>query len=138
MVSGDTVDPGEALIRIAALVQRALDRCAGARGISPAQARMLRLLGDRAPTINELAALLGLDKSSTSGLVDRAQRSGLVRRVPSQLDRRAVRVRLTRAGRELTEQVSALLAQDLSAMLEPLSPGERSELASSIGRLVPN
>jgi DNA-binding MarR family transcriptional regulator len=38
--------------------------------------------------MNELGRLLGLDKSSVSGLVDRAQRRGLVARTVSAIYRR--------------------------------------------------
>ena len=86
--------------------------------------------------MSELADRLGLDKSSTSGLVDRAQRRGLVRRVPSQLDRRSVRVRLTIEGRELRRQMLAAFAQDLGAMLEPLSPADLDALTSSLRHLL--
>ncbi len=67
--------------------------------------------------MNELAELLGLDKSSTSGLVDRAQRRGLVRRVPSQLDRRSVRVRLT----EQRQRAGAAAARPLRQGHRPLA-----------------
>ena len=46
------------------------------------------MLRDRTPAMNELARLLGLDKSSISGLVDRAERRGLVIRIPSAEDKR--------------------------------------------------
>src|ERR1700722_11793098 len=114
------LDPVDALSQISFLVQGALERCAGEHGVSLIQTRLLGILRDRTPTINELAELLGLDKSSTSGLVNRAQQRGLVRRVPSQLDRRSVRVRLTGQGRELVGDVSALFAADIAAMLAPL------------------
>lgn len=119
----------------AATVQRVLDRAAVESGVSPAQGRMLRALAGGAPTISELAAQLGLDKSSTSGLVDRAQARGLIRRVPSQLDRRSVRVRLTAAGRELAADVAALVAEDLEELLEPLSSTDLTALAAALARL---
>ena len=88
----DELDAVDALAQISLMVQATLERRAGEHGISLTQSRLLEILRDRTPTMNELALLLGLDKSSTSGLVDRAQRRGLVRRVPSQFDRRSVRV----------------------------------------------
>lgn len=103
--------------------------------MTPAQARLLGLLREAAPTIKELALLLGLDKSSTSGLVARAQARGLVRRVPSQVDRRSVRVRLTASGRELAADIEALVSDGLAALLEPLSAEERSALATALARL---
>jgi DNA-binding MarR family transcriptional regulator len=125
----------DALTRAAGQVQRALDLAASEYGVSPALARLLRELREALPTINELARRLGLDKSSASGLVDRAQGRGLVRRVPSQLDRRSVRVRLTTAGHELAAEIAAHAAEELAAVLEPLSATERSALATLLARL---
>jgi MarR family transcriptional regulator, lower aerobic nicotinate degradation pathway regulator len=128
--------PVDALAQVLFLVQGALERRAGEHGVSLIQTRLLGILRDRTPTINELAELLGLDKSSTSGLVNRAQHRGLVRRVPSQLDRRSVRVRLTGQGRELVQDVSALFAADIAAMLEPLSGAAQAELTTHLSHVV--
>ncbi|MFD0532862.1 MarR family winged helix-turn-helix transcriptional regulator [Actinomadura luteofluorescens] len=48
--------------------------------------------------MGELGAMLGLAKSSLTGLVDRTERNGLVRREPDPRDLRAVRVALTAEG----------------------------------------
>lgn len=121
---------------ISRLVEDALARRAREHRVSSILVRLLQVLGDRAPTMNELAELLGLDKSSTSGLVDRAQRRGLVRRVPSQRDRRSVRVRLTTDGRELLHQVEESFARDLSALLAPLPSEANQTLAESLSRVL--
>lgn len=126
-------DAVDALIRISALVEDALARRAGERGVSPIQARMLRALRAASPTINELANALGLDKSSASGLVARAERRGLVRRVRSQLDRRSVRVRLTAEGRALAGDVWEQQVADVAALLAPLPAEDRGVLASVLG-----
>jgi DNA-binding MarR family transcriptional regulator len=130
------LDPVDALAQVSFLVQGALERRAGEHGISLIQTRLLGILRDRTPTINELAELLGLDKSSTSGLVNRAQQRGLVRRVPSQLDRRSVRVRLTNDGRELVREVAALFAADIAAMLDPLPAETRTRLTTQLSQVV--
>lgn len=126
----------DALTRITFSVQRAHDRAASEYGVSPVLARMLRVLGDGAPTLNELAAALALDKSSASGLVERAQQRGLVRRVPSQRDRRCVRVRLTGAGRELADDIGVLHSEALGPLLEPLASSQRAALALSLAPLL--
>ena len=123
------------LDRVSSLIQRRHEHRASEHGISAAQARLLDVLRDGAPTINELAALLATDKSSASGLVDRAAQRGLVRRVPSQLDRRSVRVRLTDRGSALQRQVSDVFAGDIEAMLAPLAVGDRDVLASLLNAL---
>jgi DNA-binding MarR family transcriptional regulator len=132
----DELDPVDRLTQVSSLVQATLERRASEYGISLIQTLLLGILRDRKPTMNELAMLLALDKSSTSGLVDRAERRGLVCRVPSQIDRRSVRVRLTNQGRELAREVSTLFAGDIARMLEPLSVDDRATLAGLLGRLV--
>jgi len=117
---------------LARTVQAVHERCAREQDISPSLARLLIALSERTPTMNELAALLGLDKSSTSGLVDRAQRRGLVRRVASQLDRRSVRVRLTKAGADRHRALTERFDTGLAAIIEPLDAEEREALAESL------
>jgi DNA-binding MarR family transcriptional regulator len=137
--TGDRTDMADlvgAVVDLSSLVRTALDRRAGAYDISPVQARMLATLRDGAPTINELAAQLDLDKSSVSGLVDRAERRGLVRRVRSQLDRRSVRVRLSDRGREIADDVSARFSGDIAALLAPLPVEDRAVLAAQLKLLV--
>jgi MarR family transcriptional regulator, lower aerobic nicotinate degradation pathway regulator len=129
-------DPIKALAQIARLVQEAFERRARQHDLSPTLARLLGVLNGRTPTMNELAELLVLDKSSTSGLVDRAQRRGLVRRVPSQLDRRAVRVRLSGNGRELAQQLRDLSGKDIAALLEPLAPMHSEALTEALSRIL--
>jgi DNA-binding MarR family transcriptional regulator len=91
----------EALVRLSALVQQVLAEVADGFGLSVLQSRLLGVLRDREPSMARLGSLLGLDKSSTTGLVDRAQRKGLVCRVEVPEDRRAFRMVLTERGRDL-------------------------------------
>lgn len=132
----DELTPAGALMQASFLIQGMLERRARAHDVSLIQTRLLGILRDRTPTMNELAQLLGLDKSSTSGLVDRAQKRGLVRRVRSQLDRRSVRVRLTESGREHVQAVAAEFAADLAVMLEPLAAEDRAALTRYLSQMV--
>jgi DNA-binding MarR family transcriptional regulator len=86
--------------------------------------------------MNELARLLGLDKSSISGLVDRAERRGLVARIPSAEDKRAVLVGLTDEGRSLMSRAAASFGADLTAMLDLLPPSDRDALSAIVSRLL--
>src|SRR6201999_1588681 len=86
--SGEELSGVDGLAQLSFLIQNTLARRAAAQGLSLIQTRLLGVLRDREPTMNELAALLELDKSSITGLVDRAERRGLVARVRSDTDRR--------------------------------------------------
>src|ERR1700759_1571507 len=110
----------DGLAQLSFLVYRLIVRRAGEHELSMVQMRLLGVLRDRRPTINELARLLGLDKSSVSGLGDRRARRGLVPRAPSPAGGRAVLVGLTDAGRALVAEAAAQLEADVSALLERL------------------
>ena len=129
-------DPADALAQFAFVIQGLIERRAAAEKLSLTQVRLLGVLRDRTPTMNELGRMLELDKSSVSGLVDRAERRGLVARTPSEGDRRAVRVRLSSAGRELADAASAAYAADAEALLSLLPPNDGLALLGAIGRLL--
>lgn len=130
------LDAVDGLAQVSFLIQRMLERRAREHDVSVIQTRLLGILRDRTPTMSELAQLLGLDKSSTSGLVDRAQQRGLVRRVASQLDRRSVRVRLTDQGRAQVDTVGAEFAGDIDKLLAPLAAEERDALGRLLSQMV--
>lgn len=86
-------------------------------------ARLFRPLGLTAPQFNilnllaapgaenghsqrELADLLVVDRSNVTGLIDRMEAAGWVRRADDPEDRRVYRVRLTAAGRKLWQKAA--------------------------------
>ncbi|MEV8543304.1 MarR family transcriptional regulator [Streptomyces sp. NPDC051572] len=126
----------DALAQLSFLVQNALAELAGEHDLSITQTRLLGILRDREPTMNELGRHLGLDKSSITGLVDRAQRRGLVTRTPSTVDRRSFQVSITDAGRQLVEQVAAQFAERIERCAEPLPATDRKRLSRMATRIV--
>jgi DNA-binding MarR family transcriptional regulator len=113
-----------------------LERRAAEHELSIIQTRLLGVLRDRRPTINELGRLLGLDKSSVSGLVERAERRDLVTRAPSPADGRSMLVSLTEAGRALVDDAAARFGADVASLLEHLPPSDRRALTGLISRLL--
>ena len=91
----------DALVTTAFDVMGVVSRVAAAHDLSLTQLRVLAILRDRTPRMSELATYLGLDRSSLTGLIDRAVARGLLQRVPDATDSRAIRVALTAAGRDL-------------------------------------
>src|SRR5215813_12705480 len=130
------LSPADGLAQLSFLIHGILECRAREHDLSIIQTRLLGVLRDRTPTMNELARLLDLDKSSVTGLVDRAERRGLVARVPSTTDRRAVLVSLTDDGWSLVSQAAARFEADVSALLSHLPPRERETLSKIISRLV--
>jgi MarR family transcriptional regulator, lower aerobic nicotinate degradation pathway regulator len=130
------LSPADGLAQLSFLIHAILERRAREQDLSIIQLRLLGVLRDRKPTMNELARLLGLDKSSVTGLIDRAERRGLVMRVPSATDRRAVLVSLTDHGRSLAAAGAARFEADITLLLEHLPPSDRDALSRLISRLL--
>jgi DNA-binding MarR family transcriptional regulator len=131
-------DPGlvDALAQLSFLVHNALVDIGGRYDMSIIQMRLLGVLRDREPTMNSLGRHLGLDKSSISGLVDRAQRRGLVNRSVSPTDRRAVQVSITTAGRDLVDRAAAQFAERVEALVAGLPDADRRVLKELAERVV--
>ncbi len=130
------LDPVDGLAQLAFVVMGLLERRAAEHDLSIPATRLLGVLRDREPTMNELARLLGLDKSSVTGLVERAERRSLVERAPSPADRRAVLVRLTGEGRTLVSAAAGRFAADVTALLGQLPARDRAALSRLVSRLL--
>jgi MarR family transcriptional regulator, lower aerobic nicotinate degradation pathway regulator len=128
--------PVDGLAQLSFLIHRLLERRAGEHDLSIIQTRLLGVLRDRRPTINELGKLLGLDKSSVSGLVERAERRGLVTRAPSPTDGRSVLVSLTDQGRSLISEAASKFGAEVHELLDPLSPTDRRTLSRLVSRVL--
>lgn len=125
----------DGLVQLSFLIQMILGRIAARHDLSIIQVRMLGVLRDREPGMLELAAALNLDKSSVTGLVDRAVRRGLVRRITTPEDRRAVYVGLAPRGREVVQVFAKEVERDLSLLLKDFGEANRkllSRLATEI------
>ncbi len=135
-MADDLLSEADALAQLSFAVLGMLEGRAAEHDLSMAQVRLLGILRDRTPTMNELARLMELDKSSITGLVERAERRGLVLRVPSVTDRRSVLVRPTPAGREMIARAARRFEADVAALLGLLPARDRGVLARLVSRLL--
>jgi MarR family transcriptional regulator, organic hydroperoxide resistance regulator len=104
--------------------------------LSPAQCHVLHLIEPERPIpMGRLAETLACDASNVTGLVDRLESRGLVRRRPSASDRRVKVLVLTPTGARLrTLLVDRMTARP--AALERLSLREQRELVRILTRLL--
>ncbi|WP_082469332.1 MarR family winged helix-turn-helix transcriptional regulator [Sciscionella sediminilitoris] len=98
---------------------------------------VLSCLADFGPMAqHEIADRLDVDRSQVVGFVDRLERNGLVTRNRNGPDRRRVLITITEEGvsaeREITEEAHRVQ----SALLEPLSPAERTQLVGLLQRVL--
>jgi MarR family transcriptional regulator, lower aerobic nicotinate degradation pathway regulator len=126
----------DGLFQLSFLLHHTLARIAAEHDLSIIQVRLLGILRDREPGMLELARHLELEKSSLSGLVDRAERRGLLERIPSPDDRRAANVRVTAQGRKLSRVVEDEVNAEVAQLVTVLSTSDRVRLASVVSRVV--
>ena len=126
----------DALAQLSFVVQGILAAIASEHDLSIVQTRLLGVLRDRSPGMNDLARYFGLDKSSVTGLVDRAERRGLVRRRPSSKDGRGIEVRITAAGGKLVARLAIEFGQRIAALIEPLEVAEQQALSKLASRIL--
>src|ERR1700716_1500855 len=87
--------------------------CAAEFGLSAAQSKVLMSLRpDEAVPMRELAERVGSDPSNLTGLVDKLEPRGALRRVPDLVDRRVKTLRLTDEGLRLREAFWHRLTHD--------------------------
>jgi len=97
---------------------------------------MAALWRARAPiSMTELSRLLLVSNGNATAVVDRLQADGLVRRIPSDTDRRTVRVELTRAGLAQFETLAADHEAMVNAALAALGTEEIDMLETVLKRL---
>jgi DNA-binding MarR family transcriptional regulator len=132
----DALDLVDGLFQLSFRLHGTLARIATAHDLSIVQVRLLGILRDREPGMLELARHLELEKSSLSGLVDRAEMRGLVERVPSPVDRRATTIRVTTEGRKLSRVVEEQVSAEVATLVAGLSKAERDQLVNLVGKVV--
>lgn len=126
----------DALVRTSFVITAVLSKVAAEHDMSLTQVRVLGILRDHQGAMSELATYLGLDKSTISGLVDRAERRGLLRRTPNPSDGRGVFVALTADGVELAELGAAEVARALSPLTDTFTAPEARRLTSLLDRML--
>jgi DNA-binding MarR family transcriptional regulator len=110
----------------------------GELGLSFAQAHALRLLDPDEPMpMSALAERLFCDASNVTGIADRLEARGLVRRQSSEGDRRVKALTITPAGSKLREQVMELMSQPPDA-IAALSEADQRALRDILARAVSN
>jgi DNA-binding MarR family transcriptional regulator len=119
-----------ALVRSSFLVNAVYAESSREYGLTPQQGQLLCVLMAKPYGMGELGGVLGLAKSSLTGLVDRCAQRGLVRRGPDPEDARAVQVALTPVGSELAEKFYVETCRRIEMLSTGLNDADRDTLAT--------
>ena len=123
-------DLRDALVQISFALMAVLTEVAAEHDLSLTQLRVLGILRDREPTMADLATFTGLERSTVSGLIDRAAQRGLVTKTADLHDGRSVRVTLTESARGLVPEVTAAIGDRVKPLIGQLSTSEQKRLTA--------
>ncbi|WIX77451.1 MarR family transcriptional regulator [Amycolatopsis carbonis] len=126
----------DGLARLSFLVQGELAPVAAEHGLSLVQLRLLGILRDRTPGMQELARHLELDKSSTTASSPAPNAAAWIQCTPAPHDGRAVLVARTADGHTLAREGEAAVGRRLEALAAGLTEAQRTRLAQLASLLV--
>jgi DNA-binding MarR family transcriptional regulator len=132
--SGETLV--DALAQAAFVTIAVLNKLGADNALSLTQLRVCGILRDRRLRMAELAEYLGLEKSTMTGLVDRAEQRGLMARAPNKDDGRAIDVFLTKQGLKLAECLEGRYRDALAPLTERLNVAEQRKLQELLERML--
>jgi DNA-binding MarR family transcriptional regulator len=119
------------LVRAFGLHQPERTPCGQPVATSEAHA-LLELDGEASLTQNELAQRLRLQKSTVSRLVAQLEDKHWLRREPDAHDRRARRLQLTDAGREIARTINAARTEKFERLVAAIPSEERSGVVETL------
>lgn len=104
--------------------------------VAPGMSQILFALFEKDDRIiKEIAERVGLSQSTLTGMLTRMEKAGLIERRRDPVDGRAVRVRLTSAGRALEPKCWQVIDQLRQAFRKSLSDSELNELRVGLSKL---
>ena len=104
--------------------------------ITPGQYGVLRYLWENsACTPKEISQVLRLENSTVSGVLDRMEKKGLIKRELDSNDRRSIRVVLTPEGASMRDGVLEIIDDLNKQVLDVLSPEQREIFIDSLRKI---
>lgn len=100
--------------------------------ISPAQFDLLQILYFRGPKrVTDISIILGITKSTTTGLINRLESSGYLKKVKDKKDKRVTTITITEKGKNVIDEVInarvEFMQKVLDKMIKPEEVMERLE-----------
>jgi MarR family transcriptional regulator, 2-MHQ and catechol-resistance regulon repressor len=134
------IDLSRALLRASFLFSVHPDRAYHAFDLTLAQVDVLMALGnstDASLTCSEIAEKTLMTKGGITGILDRLEARGLVKRIHSREDRRSVTVRLSAKGIELFRKLCPALGRSNRAIFEKIfGPEQHKEFGKFLHMLI--
>lgn len=101
-------------------------------GLSLRQLTVLYVIRDGADSPGALSRRLRISPAVVTGLLDRLEQAGYVRRLADPGDRRRLRLALTESGLAASLEIRQVLSQEIAGQLNRLSPTQVGSLAEAL------
>ena len=83
-------------------------------------------------SMSNIARMMGHSTAAATGMVDKLQELGHLKRYTAAADRRKIMVRITEQGRELVQQMRNTIAQDLATIMARDTNGDQLNQANRV------
>ena len=136
-------DPANSLGYLTRIAHRAFSRQLERRtqmvGVTSGQWPFLRVLwNEEGMSQRELSRRVGMQEPTTVSALNSLEKSGLVRREPSQADRRKIHVYLTQKGHALRTEMMASVAEVNDIATRDIDPADMAILRAVLAKLSEN
>ncbi|MFD4439918.1 MarR family winged helix-turn-helix transcriptional regulator [Nocardia sp. NPDC058519] len=126
------------LMQVARTLRRRWAAAYAPIGLTPHQARALRVTGEHdGLRLSAIADALRISPRSATEVVDALEEADLVTREPDPTDRRAILVAVTAQGKRTLAALTAARTKDADDFFGRLADHERALLRDILGKLVP-
>jgi DNA-binding MarR family transcriptional regulator len=99
---------------------------------------LVTLANDTAPTASSVCSLIAHDPGAMTRKIDALEKKGLVRRVRSEKDRRAIHIELTPEARKLYPRMMATVVGVVNDYLEGFTKAEVRQMEEMLRRILVN
>ena len=119
--------------------QRAVDlfvQAVGERGLRPPQfALLLAAYQNPAANQSDLVRITGIDRSTAADMITRLAGRGLIRRIRTEADGRANRLRVTAEGVAALEAAADRVDRAQDSIVAPIPAGQRAQFLRNLARI---
>ncbi|WP_261561532.1 MarR family winged helix-turn-helix transcriptional regulator [Frankia tisae] len=126
----------DALVQFAHLIDHLFADVSRGLGLTPQQVQLLCELIRGPVGMTELTGILHVERSSLTGLVDRVEHRGLVKRVRHATDRRFIEVALTAKGMELAMKSYHSVTAKVAELTSGMAPANTTLLAAIVAGIL--
>lgn len=134
-MSTTAVEAYRALLRTSIRLRRCLGEQLARYGLTGAQYGVLVRIPEEGISLTQLAEASWSDPGNLTGIVDRLERDGLVRRERSPEDRRVVIAKLTESGQRLRDEVVPVHRANIARLLSVFDEEDLQALLTLMTKL---